>query len=60
MVFNVNRIVTFVYSSGHHTAICDLASDADRVASSDDTGQIIIWQAGGEHIQQLCSIKPNG
>ena len=31
----------------HQGSICDIAADGQNMASSDETGKIILWKAGG-------------
>ncbi len=44
---------------GHKVGICDLESQEERMVSSDDLGEIILWQAG-ENFSQLMMIKGAG
>ena len=44
---------------GHDAAICALESEEDRMVSSDDVGNIIVWQAG-DRFKQILHIKGDG
>lgn len=43
----------------HSGAICDIVSNAGKMASSDVNGSIIIWQSGG-HFTQLTRVEGCG
>ena len=47
------------FISAHDAAICALESDEDRIVSSDDLGNIIVWQAG-DRFKQILRIKGDG
>eukprot|EP00795_Rhopilema_esculentum_P012302 gene12302-2949_t len=43
----------------HSCSICDIASEGDRMATSDESGKIILWKAGG-HFVKLIEINGYG
>ena len=43
----------------HSCSICDIAADGDRMATSDESGKIILWKAGG-HFVKLIEINGYG
>lgn len=45
--------------SSHAEPICDLVGKDSRMISTDDSGLIIVWQAGG-HFTQLSKIDGCG
>lgn len=53
-VFELCSSCTFC--SGHEWAICDLQSDKDRLASSDDNGTIVVWNCSTNHLKQTVAI----
>lgn len=45
---------------GDHThSICDIASDKETMVTSDESGKIIVWKAGG-HFTKLSEIDGFG
>ena len=52
-----DRFINFI--SAHDAAICALESEEDRMVSSDDLGNIIVWQAG-DRFKQILHIKGDG
>ena len=64
LVFDVPTKGTGVKSreslEGHNGhSICDIASDGDTMVSTDESGKIIIWKAGGT-IQKSSEIEGHG
>ncbi len=55
----VGMYTFFSHFLGHNAAICALESDEDRMVSSDDLGNIIVWEAG-DKFRQLLNIKGAG
>ena len=51
--------IPFVSNVAHDAAICAMESDENRMVSSDDVGNIIVWQAG-DRFKQLLHIKGDG
>lgn len=43
----------------HSQSICDIASDGEKMATSDEIGKIIVWKAGG-HFTKLTEIDGFG
>ena len=35
----------------HQGSICDIVSDGNIMASSDETGKILIWKSGGQFVK---------
>ena len=56
---HINKKMFINFISGHDAAICALESDEDRMVSSDDLGNIIVWQAG-DRFKQILRIKGDG
>lgn len=46
--------------TGHKTPVCDIASDKDRLVSSDEEGTIAVWKCSKEKLQQVVKIKGSG
>lgn len=46
--------------SGHSSAVCDLQSVGSRMVSSDDIGNIVLWQAGADRCKQILKIPGSG
>ena len=44
------------YVSGHNAAICSLASDGDQMVSTDDDGNICVWQVAGDSFREISRI----
>ena len=43
----------------HSQSICDIASDKETMATSDESGKIIVWKAGG-HFKKVTEIDGFG
>ncbi|KAK7488695.1 hypothetical protein BaRGS_00019992 [Batillaria attramentaria] len=45
---------------GHSSPVCDLTSEGNVIASSDNQGNIFIWKFSGSDAQQVASISGSG
>ena len=45
--------------TSHNTAICELESQGGRMVSTDEEGNIILWQSGG-HFTEIVKIEGKG
>lgn len=64
LVFNIpsrgSNITLSETLKGHSSPICDLQSVDNKLISSDEMGNIILWQSGGDKCKQILKIPGSG